>query len=459
MITSQLRKLFAIEEIEHSDTLRWCYYAIIAGFLISLPGWFSTYAGTLGSGDICPEYVRGCRGLMPPSPETSLLMPSLYVLVFGCLAYSVFSFVQRRYLRAQLALLPPFVFKFIMVFLLVGSFSVPFETFHLVPCFVFLFLSRKLSNLRVIFILLYVAAGLVKIHEGWLTGSFFESLIQGLPLVPKAVTPFATNTVIFMELVGVWFLAGSSRSLHRLVFGFFIFFHVYSVYLVGFRYPVHCLPLLIALFSNQDRRDLRLSRGGWATITFLAFVNLLPRMIPGDEKLSFEGQALAMNMFDANRQTLSQLEIYKGDQVQVTEVNSSLGWDRISPYKIWSDIQRICTTENPTRIAWSHRVSLNGSAFYQVVDEPNACALKFLSFRHNDWIHTDRATAVFPSLNRYVSTSNPRPTLQTSQVSMSAAHNALVKVERSLANFYLALASVALLVVVFRTRFFRLAFR
>src|SRR6202044_4248154 len=93
------------------------------------------------------------------------------------------------------------------------------------------------------------------------------------PLIPRELIPLATNIVIFMQVVGAWFLLSSRRLLQRTALAFFICFHLYSGIFVAYLYPSISLPLLIILFGPMYRYQLpprsKLAIAGWIFMALL----------------------------------------------------------------------------------------------------------------------------------------------------------------------------------------------
>src|SRR6185295_19464735 len=83
----------------------------------------------------------------------------------------------------------------------------------------------------------------------WVLGTYFSTLRTGLPLVPPLLVPFATNLVIFCEVIGCWFLLSRNLILQRGAVVFFTFFHLYSIILIYYMFPAVMLPALLILFG------------------------------------------------------------------------------------------------------------------------------------------------------------------------------------------------------------------
>jgi hypothetical protein len=63
--------------------------------------------------------------------------------------------------------------------------------------------------------------------------------------------------------------------------------------------------------------------------------------------------------------------------------------ERCNPYDAVNRFKLYCKNAGVAKIALTFDHSINGSAFYRIVDEPNLCQLKYHPFSHNTWIKTE----------------------------------------------------------------------
>ncbi|MEJ0088466.1 MAG: hypothetical protein WDM80_01700 [Limisphaerales bacterium] len=203
-----------------------------------------------------------------------------------------------------------------------------YHHFHLFFTLVFLVSQSKLRFFRGALAVGYLMSAVVKISPGWLLGEYFNSMVEKLPLLPKAdwVVTSASVGVFVMEFFGplCWFTG--ITWLRRLTFGAFILFHVYSGVVVGFWYTTLMLPLVVAAFLRFDhplqmgyrfaRRDLA-AFGIFALVILGGFYHFC---IPGDARITNEGRYFGFFMFDANRQVRFETEIHKGNKLWVLQV-------------------------------------------------------------------------------------------------------------------------------------------
>lgn len=402
------RKIFAIEEIESSRTLQMVFFFLFIGFYYGIhdlffrdlgiripPGSFPTQA--------CPEYFQGCHRLyfLPPKYE-SWAYSVFFTGVFTLLAGSLILGVRKMWTEAHMLLVIPFFVKMFFNLFLSANVSIPFEIDHLFPCFIFLFSHKKKINLQFLFVILYFLSGIVKLHQSWIAGTYFSSLAMGLPLFPDAMIPVVTNIVVLMEIVGVWLLFSQKKFIRKSIFVLLIIFHVYSCLFVGFRYPMQFLPFILILFSDDEIPLPRPSKLAWLAVTILFLMNLFPFLIGPDHKRTFEGRALALNMFDSNRQSkTTEIINYRDGKTETKITGTSSSVERLTPYTVWFRIQQLCKRPEVEKVSWNMLSSMNGGPFTTLVDEDNACLLSYHFWKKNEWIRYDSDIKGYPGKNHY----------------------------------------------------------
>jgi hypothetical protein len=198
-----------------------------------------------------------------------------------------------------------------------------------------------------------------------------------------------------MEMVGSWFLLSQHRLLQRSALAFFIAFHLYSGLLVAYHYPAMVLPTLLILFgplyTYTPAPLTRRATLGWLLLLTMLCLQFIPRLIPGDEKLTMEGNKFGLFMFEANHQCISTEHImFKNGSTTDTRDESDNARSRCDPYRYWFVINTLCQ-RNPTiaSVAWTFDHSVDGGPFLRIVDVSNACTLHYSAFAHNNWIKTE----------------------------------------------------------------------
>lgn len=405
-------RIFSIHEIERDPLLRWFGGAILLGFLSTFKYWqpltTSTTQGVEWNIFSCWPFFQDCTQLIflegYPFGYTQM---TAFMLLFALIIVATLGLITGRYVLSHASILLLFIAK-IYFNLLLYSYSGNYDYYHTTFCLVYLFLPHKRFFGSLSVAMFYTLSTVAKIHPSWTLGLYFTAMEPGMPLFPKAMVPFLTNFVIFMEMIMAWFLFSQRVWLQRLVFGFYVIFHLYSGTIVGYHYPSIVMPPLMIFFGPWarpfpavplDRRSL----AGWGLMAALWGVQLISVMIPGDAKLTLEGNNFGLFMFEANHQCLTVFLDENGKTLQ-GRVNRRARY-RCDPWQYLQTAQRqFCHgKEQPPRISFNMSHSINGGPFYEIVDEPDMCALTYQPFRHNEWIRdASRARIVGrPTMNRY----------------------------------------------------------
>lgn len=398
MITERYQNLFGVNEIRQSPQLQAIYWILLTGFFLSFSQWIKLDSVTLQTAaegrHVCLPWFQNCEALYFFHGEPlSYGQNTFYAFLAGIILASALAAWRERWALAHVLLLPPLLWKITYVALLTHSAQVDFEYFHIPPLLVFLFARHKLFFLRRSWVLVYLLAATMKFNESWIVGNYFTSLSLGMPWVPNALVPWITNAVALFEIISPWLLLSANKNLRYGSLALWILFHLYSILLVDFRYPLHCTPLLLALFLPQPQENEskplfgRAHAFGWLLMAALFIVGLLPRLIPGDKLYTLQGIKFGVGMFDANHQCVSeaQIQFASGETRSLTEPSGS-GMSRCGPYPIFFRMKQRCEKEGVTAIRWTFLSSVNGGPFYKLVDTANACALEYKPFGRNDWI-------------------------------------------------------------------------
>ena len=113
-------------------------------------------------------------------------------------------------------------------------------------------------------------------------------------------------------------------------------------------------------------------------------------MIPGDEKMTLEGNFYGHYMFDANHQCIIEVRQEPNVNSLYSEHETAAAKRRCDPYRYWQQAKMwFCNNPNEKyRLIIQH--SINGGPFYEIVNEPDMCNLTYHPFYHNDWIKTEK---------------------------------------------------------------------
>jgi len=393
------RKFFSIHEIETSSILQWSFGAFLLTYYITFYNWvrestitIEAYASNKYS---CWSYFQNCgEYYFLKALPYGYSQTTLYVGFFALMVLTVYLIWKKEWVLAHFGLLILFIWKVINIFVLtVGGGN--YDYYDLILSTIFLFFPYKLFFLKLVFVLLYFLASTIKIHEGWLLGSYFTSLHTGLPIFGNSLAPFITNIVIFMQVVGAWFLLSEKKILQRIAVSYFLIFHLYSGILVQYRYMTTAIPMLLVLFGplySATKVPLnKKSIAGWIFILILFIFQSIPFLIKGDHKLTLEGNRYGLYMFEANHQCVSSATIYyKNGKNASQKKETASARNRCDPYRVWFNLNEICKRSSVPvdKISWTLDHSINGSPFYRIVDIQNACSLTYRPFAHNTWIKT-----------------------------------------------------------------------
>ena len=410
------RGFFSIQELESSFVLKLVFGATIVSHLVTFSSWSASVATTRDAFErgsyLCWPYLQNCGDwlLLRTLPE-GYSQPVLYMVFYGLMLFAAYAIYRTDWVIAHMALMPLFVWHTLVTFFLAQSLVGNYEYYLFIFSFILLCIPHKEYFLKLAVVLFYFLATSAKIHEAWIVGTYFSSLKTGLPLIPFELIPVATAIVMFMEMVGAWFLLSRHWVPQRVVIGFFIFFHLYSGIIVGFRYPTIVLPTLFILFGPLYRytpapHNIK-SVVGWILVCLMLTAQSLPKWIPGDEKLTLEGNMYGLYMFESNHQCISTMRIVAKDgKVSESRDESISARDRCDPYRYWFRIKVLCDRlPDISRIEWTFDHSINGNPFLRIVDVQNACALDYKPLSHNPWIKTekDNPTIIgFPVQNIYI---------------------------------------------------------
>ena len=392
------RRFFAIHEIEEHVILQIALGGLLLSLFVTFYGWVYSTAIAVSSyvnnAYSCWPYFQECGKFyfLEPLP-LGYSQSVFYTGIFATMLAVSYLFYRREWVLAHTLLVLLWVWKFIVLFVLTNELVANYDYYDITLLFVILFLPHKFFFARVTFVWLYFLAGTIKSHEGWILGTYFTTLQTGFPLFGDAIAPLITGIVIFMQIVGCWFLLSARPILQRSAFVYFFLFHLYSAILVGFRYPTVSLVMLIILFGlTKAPSPVPLNRRaipGYVLLAGLLLFQLLPiALIEGDQKMTLEGNQYGLYMFEANHQCVSTMTVHLQDGTrEESHETSASARNRCDPYYYWFQAHNVCL-RNPAieHIAWTFDHSINGNPFYRIVDVQNLCNLEYHPFLHNEWI-------------------------------------------------------------------------
>lgn len=390
-------KLFSIHEVEDL-AVRLFGGAILLGFLVTYKSWEPSLSTTgmaaNGSWAICWPFFQSCYDwfFIGEGRPYGYTQNVIFMGLMGIIFLASYALIAKRYTLAHFCILILFLFK-VYFTLLNFNYAPNYDYYHTTFSFIFLFLPHKRFFGSLSIVLFYFLSTATKIHESWTLGAYFSAMVTDLPIFPDGTTMIWTNLVIFMEMIGAWFLFSKNKILQRLAFIFFVAFHLYSGLLVGYRYPSIVTPPLLIFFGPLFRPfervplDIR-AIPGWTLCLFLLCLQMISHTIPGDEKLTLEGNFYGLYMFEANHQC--SVRFMDENNNVVSKRNSATARHRCDPYRYWfTHKKRFCHEGNDQKISMKMTHSINGGPFYLIVDEPDICALEYKPFSRNEWIKTE----------------------------------------------------------------------
>lgn len=345
---------------------------------------------------VCWPHFQNCHRLflldIPPWGFSYNLWMAFLFLAGLFAAVSIY---RRHWLAAQLALSILILWKLSYHFALQQTEMANFQYYSLPLMMIWAWLPNKNFFLRVTFAVSYFFAAGVKFNASWIEGSYFSSLSLGLPGIPSSLIPWACHAVIVFEIFGSLFLLTRNPTWRRRTVFMWILFHLYSLLLVGYFYPLHCIPFLFLLFfiepPSVTTPSIRQGRLGYLLLAGLIALNLIPKFVSRDPLYTGETYQYGLGMIDANYQCHIQWQVIdsKGKILEDNVWNSRNATWRCPPYRTWYRLHRRCEKDPRVgQIRYTHDLSVNGGPFYRVVDTENACQLNYSFWSENPWILT-----------------------------------------------------------------------
>lgn len=385
------RRFFSIEEIEEDTRIQRLFYFLLIGFFASFVYWIDdqtiTKEAILRGEHVCLPYFQNCEKFYFLSSHGFLTTRFWYAILSGFLFLSLSFALKKKWSLAHFFMLPATLWKFSYLFILSNVPGTDFNYFHLPVLFIFLFSKNKLAFSRLILVVVYSTSAAVKFDNSWIVGSYFSSIKGGLPLFPTAWIPFLTNGVILFEIFSPWMLLFTSEKKKNIVLVLWFVFHIYSISIVGFKYPLQCMAVLVPLFLDIEKipkgqlifkkhlRSYFFIIGMYA----LFFLNFL---IPGDTNYNLKNMKLGVRMFVANHQCYSEISPSEHGEKIIFSNNSSM--IRCQPYPFWFQAKKLCRGES-SEVGWKFYSAVNGGPFYELVNQKNICTSTYKIFFKNKW--------------------------------------------------------------------------
>ncbi len=184
-----------------------------------------------------------------------------------------------------------------------------YHTMHLSLCIITIISTASINYYRLTLVLQYFFAGLLKLNKEWITGA---SLVSYSPYMFQNTWYLMSLAYVpVLELVLVWGLLSKSKTLRLVTLSQLVFFHLYSVFIVGFYYPLIMTGLLIPIlyfeFSNfkiDNFKNVKESRTIQNTsslifILIMFYWNISSKFYNIDPAMDGTVRYLTLNMLDA----------------------------------------------------------------------------------------------------------------------------------------------------------------
>ena len=441
------RTLFSIDEIEDQSMLQWMCGGSLFFFFVTFNRWINSPNLTIEQAErgaaACWGYFQNCTDFFfLHEVGVGYSQSIFYMALYGLMLLAVYYMWRKKWTRVHALLLLFFVWEVLGTLVLSFTNGAPYYYYHIILTAMLLFVPYKEFFLKFSFVFMYFMSVTTKLDAGWILGTYFTTLRDGLPLFPDILTSLITNLVIFMQMIGCWFLISKRMILQRLSFLYFLAFHLYSGVFVLYFYPSVSLPPLIILFGPLYRHtSIPFSRktiAGWTIIALVAVFQVLGFTAPGDRRMTLEGNKFGMFMFEANHQCIVTVGTYMSEALTAVldweaapgtrcpdffcrvkrttkramdglilreeRYESGTAWNRCYPYEWWSRHHSRCEkNDNIARVSLQMDHSINGGPFYRIVDVPNICDLPYHAFGGNAWIKEPPEAPLigFPVTNTY----------------------------------------------------------
>ncbi len=345
---------------------------------------------------VCPPYFKSCTKLyFFDNIQFTSGHNIFYLVLFFILFLAIYFLFTKRYgkfmVLISLLLLYKFIYLYFLTYLSQGNSSVLGLLFGTV----FVFSIYKIFYLRILFVGFYFCAGLIKLDSGYFYGTAFSSIKNGLPLVPDFLIQYVGLFFIFLCFLIPPFLLSNRKIFRYTSLALLTVFHMYSILVVGYKFPLLIIPILWLLFYFE-KTDFTLNYKyikdyvSIIVILLMFTMQLIPFFIKGDAKLTGEGYKYGFYMYDANHKCFSRTKIsFKDGAIKENYWVQDVFMYNCDPYLQWYRLNNSCKFPTVNKISLKYYHSVNGEDYKNIIDEENVCLLHYKPFSHNDWIILD----------------------------------------------------------------------
>ena len=261
---------------------------------------------------VCWPFLPFCREMRP------LFASSADFLCLALAAFSVLGILALWLPKAH-RFVWPLIWSALAVKLIiqVQDFSLMgnFHTITLLAWLAYAIDTRGVWSLRVLLVAFYFAAGTLKLHDEWLSGSVLHSFFSTFrPEWLKSsallsLLPLLAAWNVILEMFVSFFLLSRTRALFAVGLMMMISFHLLSWPIVGFTFPATMLCVLLPLLSilrSQEwktqgdlAQEFRTWRSWWPALV-IALLQAPSLLLSSDAALSGEGRSWSINMLDSH---------------------------------------------------------------------------------------------------------------------------------------------------------------
>lgn len=378
-----------MNEIKTDRILR-IYGAMVSLFLVVCAlYWLKTHAYNFiseGSEPICWAMFNDCSLLRVL--DTKQLTFLFYGLGITSLITAALFLFSKTVSTAYWMLIGLNVIKHIIIFI---DFRLRLNQ-HLMAFWItlaFLFLPRKKVTIRILIILFYFWAGILKLNNEWLSGSALYIkpwLFEGQSLI------FACYYVVILEIAFTWGLLFDRTKIAWAVFLQLVVFHIFSFKIVGFFYPI-LMFLMISIFPlcwvlDDDepsifRKIIQQKIPPIAIIVVVIFsaLQVYPKTLPRDTAITGEGRLFSLHMFDALTvcKPFATIKLTNGQQFQQNIHLPTTARIHCDPLVYFNRARNICRNHKSNSLFSNMDLALftkrtTDKEFKKVIDIKNFCS-------------------------------------------------------------------------------------
>ncbi len=251
------------------------------------------------AGPLCWPHFESCFLLRPWVLNNLSWMLAAYLMITVVTVYLFISKSELKLGKIGLLLLNLFKAFIILQDIRLGG------NYHYIPfviSFAFILLPQPIKFIKVVLVLLYFIAGLLKFNPLWLSGELIPNLLLQGGLLAK----LGSFYVIVLELIIVWGLLAKDKKINFIVFFQYFLFHFISIFQVNYFYPTIMLLLISVylIFNDTDENILtdfvkfKLPKIHYSLFAVLLLAQAPIYYLPGDSSVTGEGRVPALNMYD-----------------------------------------------------------------------------------------------------------------------------------------------------------------